>query len=198
MAAPSAAQAASVRITTPSNGSVVGRTFVISGTASPDTAVSLTIDGLQYIDPRDRGVSEGRDASNPAVADTSGRFSFTVSLSGSQVVSSGTGQQLPVSGASHQFMVYELYAPDSGQSAPITLTIRDQSAAQSNQTVSDVDVTPSPTASPSPSPSVSPEPAKTKDAFDTNRVLGLLAAGVLGGLAAYGLHRVYYRRKRRK
>ncbi len=175
-----------ITISSPANGQTVGRVITIAGQANPGAALSVLIDGKSYIDPRDRGTSEPRDAAIPGGADGNGSYSFTINLEGDRVVNNEQGQSSGVSNGSHRLMVIEFYRP--GRSNEISFTVQDGSS-NTGQSVSQpqpaaaTSATPSP--SPSPSPVVSPPSAMVEGANSVSPWIALLVGGLIGaGLGA--------------
>lgn len=179
-----------VRVTSPANGATVGRSVTFTGTARPDVGLAVLIDGNVYIPPQDRGATEGRDGSPAGSADAGGRFSFTINLSGQAVQEAEGAAVHTVPAGRHSFVVSELYVPEAGQSTPITLTVSDGAATQTEEAATSA---PSPTPTPTPSPTASPLALDESGGIDWPK---LALAAVLGGLAGYGFNRLYQRRKK--
>ena len=175
-----------IQVNSPANGSPIGRSVVLSGVAQPDTGLSVAIDGNSYVDPRDRGVTEGRGGSTPTVSDANGQFSVTLDLNGPSVTVNSQGQLAGISSGNHQFVIYEMYAQNGGKSQAVTLNV-DSAAAQT------VASTATPTASPSPSPTAAP--GQVKGAWSWPQTLLVLAAALLGAVAGYGGYRLAHRRR---
>lgn len=182
-----------VTVTSPANGATVGRTVTFTGTAKPNIGLSVLIDDDVYIPDQDRGTTESREYAPTGTADRNGRFSFTINLDGEAVREAEGGASTAVTPGRHAFVVTELYADDAGQSAPITLTVDDNQRSDAAAETEGI-LAPTPTPTPSPTASLAPD---VKGDFDFNELAKLLLAGALGGLAAYGFHRLYIRRKRR-
>lgn len=180
-----------VTVSSPANGVTVGRTITFTGTARPDIGLSVLIDGNVYIPVQDRGESEGRGLSNAGNADANGRFSFTIDLSGQAIKEAEGAAVRAVPAGRHTFVVTELYAPDAGQSQPIVLNVTDGTVDQAEAEAPSV-ATPTPTATPS--PTASPLAADTTGRPDW---VMLVLAGAIGGISAYGFHRLYYRNRKK-
>lgn len=180
-----------VQVTSPASGTAVGRTVTFTGTAKPNIGLSVLIDGNVYIPLQDRGTSEGRGLSNAGTADANGRFTFTIDLNGQAVKEAEGAAVQTVSAGRHSFVVTELYAPDAGQSQPITLTVTEGAAEPATA----AEATPTPTPSATPSPTASPLAAGASGEIDWPK---LALAAALGGLAGYGFNRLYRRRRSRK
>lgn len=174
-----------VRVDSPTDGATVGRSVTFSGTATVGAGLTLAVDGLSYVDPRDRGPAEERGAATPGTADASGRFSFTVNLNGSDVLVNDQSQSQALAAGSHEFTVYELYAPNSGKSQPVTLMVSDGASTTSQASTV-------PTKTPSPSPTVTS--AMVKGTWDASWIIGLLIATLFGGLVGYGSFRLFRHR----
>lgn len=178
------AQGAGITITSPANHSQQSRAITFAGTASPETGLSLTIDGLTYLVPADRSVTEGRGASAVGTTDGSGKFSFAVALDGSDVVVDQTGKRQAVTDGSHSFQVHELYKPDAAESEIITLTIQASGNAAGGTASAP---TQTPTATPTASPpaggaaavTAQANASKTPDVALVLLVTAALSVGIL-------------------
>lgn len=177
-----------VTVSQPASGSTVGRSVTFSGTAKPDISLALDIDGVQYLDPRDRPMGDtGREYIPAAVSDANGRFTFTADLSGNSVLIDSNGNRKPLTAGPHTFLLSELYSPVSGKSPDIRLTVQDAAApARAEQPAATV----TPSASPSAVPTaVAASDTKVESATHIEPWLAALLAAVGGALIVLLAHR---------
>lgn len=104
-------QAAGLRIDSPAADSTVGRSFTITGQATPNAALGVSIDGKSYLTRAARSGTPG-EAVGAAQADAEGKFRVVIDLHGDRVVSDSTGPQVTTSGVpdgSYLFEIREYY-----------------------------------------------------------------------------------------
>lgn len=196
-----------ITIESPTSGAMVDRVFTVSGNVKPEsnttqdtTPLSVMIDGKGYIDPRDRGVPEGRDSAMPGMV-SNNRFSFTVDLSGVSVITT-SGAKEQVAPGRHELIVFGGYGGyGRSQAIMINVTGNSTNIDQRDDSIGRTTPVPGTAATSTSTPTASNDPiiGADREAESTASspvwwvVLGALVGAGLLGFAEWSAY-VYHRR----